>query len=156
MKRRYFDTRSAVQITGVSRARIDQMISKGLILLRKPPKIGRPRQMMMNELAEIMVIDRLTIMGLDMAGHGLIHHMPLRLIYRAPEPVLVIERLHIGAENKGKSLSPRFQAIQNMRFTTMEDARLSLGDPDLIGTIILPLQEILDHVEAAAEELGIF
>ncbi|WOE76298.1 hypothetical protein [Alterisphingorhabdus coralli] len=145
-----------MQITQVSRARIDQMISKGLVALRKPPKAGHSRQLTMNELAEIMVLDRLTTLGLDVAGHNLMHHMPLKLVYHAPDPALVIARLHILAPmDQGKTLSPHFQSVQSLRFTTVTQARQMLDDPDLIGVTILPLKEILDHIEAAAEELGI-
>ncbi|MEO1044514.1 MAG: hypothetical protein AAFX04_03645 [Pseudomonadota bacterium] len=156
MKRRYFDTRAAVHITGVSRARIDQMISKGLVALRKPPKTGHARQLSMNELAEIMVLDRLTKLGLDVAGHNLLHHMPLKLVYHAPDPALLIARLHVMAEeDDNRAASPGFQTVQSLRFTTVTHARELLEDPDLIGITIIPLKEILDHIERAAEELGI-
>lgn len=154
--RRYFDTRAAVHITGVSRARIDQMISKGLVALRKPPKTGHARQLAMNELAEIMILDRLTTLGLDVAGHNLIHHMPLKLVYHVPGPAMVIIRRHISeTDAEEKPVSAHFQTVQNLHFTTMERAKEMLDDTELIGLTIIPIQEILDHIETAAEELGI-
>ena len=149
-----FSTLEAVKITQVSRSRIDQMISRGFLELRNPPKPGKGREFGTNELAEIMALDALISMGVDVGTSELMRYMPLKIIhFHVPEPTLMVVRRHnrlIPTSDRGRAVGSS-ERKQTMRFGStlcLENgnrAKLNeiLADEDLIGVCAIPLKEIL-------------
>lgn len=157
---RSFSTLEALKITGVSRSRIDQMISRGFLELRARPRPGKGREFGKNELAEIMVLDALIGLGIDIGSAEMMRHMPLRIgHYHVPEPMLLLVRCHnrlIQTSERGSSRE-RDDSKPTLRFGTTLSIQNSnrqnlvriLDNDDLISVAVIRLTEILAKAEAA-------
>jgi hypothetical protein len=158
---RKFSTLDAVKITGVSRSRIDQMISRGYIKLREPTSPGKNREFGTNELAEIMALDALTSVGIDVGSSEMMQYMPLKIgHYHVPDPMLLVFRKHnrlIPTGDRGDSINQerranalRFGTALCLKQTNRLGLQDALADTDLIGICAIPLTEILLRADANA------
>jgi hypothetical protein len=154
-----FTTLEAVKITGVSRSRIDQMISRGLLELRSQHRSGVGREFSINELAEVMVINALVSLGIDVGSAEMMSHMPLRIgHYHVPEPMLLLVRRHnrliqtsergMDRGNKIDKKTPRFGTTLSLQNSNYEGLLTVLADEDLIGVTVIRLAEILARAHA--------